>query len=394
MFIAKLGRNNNFNAYQLVATAAITQAGNTLALNAHYLARLSTFGNLHGNLTIKCGNFNVRTQGCLNNVNGHFAQYSSTITFKELVRLHVQVNVQVTARSALSTCFTFVRYTQAGAIINASRNFNLKLLVAFNSTLATTFFTGFANDFAFALTSGARTFINHLTEHSILSKAHITATITFGTSFYLGTGFCAFTMAMVANFVTIQVDFFFQAESSFFKGDFQIETQICATLGTSLRASAATTALTAKEHVEDIFHATAAKASETTCSTEATTAAHATIFKSSMTELVILGAFLLVGKNTVSFITFFKLFCSFRVIFIQIRMIFTRQFAVCFFQLILGSCFRHTQDLVIISFTQSLHHPKFNYFLSSSTTSASTTSSSALLAPASGPAPLAASVSL
>ena len=267
--------------------------------------------------------------------------------------LHVQIYVKITALAALSTSLALAAYAQTGAVIYTCRNFYLQAFILLHSTLAAAFLTGVGNNLAFAVALGARTLIYHLTEHGVLGEAYIAGAVTFRTGFNLGAGFCTVTVAMVAGFVAIQIDFLLYAESCFFKGNFHIKAQI----RTALRArfaAAATASLAAEEHIKNIIHASAAEATE--AAAERITAGAAgslRLFEGIRAKLVILLALLLIGKDAVSLIGFLEFVHGFFVALIAVRMIFQGQFTECFFYFVLGSGFAYSQYLIIISLSQN-----------------------------------------
>ena len=97
------------------------------------------------------------------------------------------------------------------------------MLILLHRALATAFLTGLGNNLTLAMAFGAGTLVDHLAKHRILRKANIAATVTFGTGFYLGAGLSAIAMAMLTGFVTVKVNFLFNAKGSLFKGNLQVK---------------------------------------------------------------------------------------------------------------------------------------------------------------------------
>ncbi|MPM76230.1 hypothetical protein SDC9_123227 [bioreactor metagenome] len=69
-----------------------------------------------------------------------------------------------------------------------------------------------------------------------------------------------------------------------------------------------------------------------------------------MTELVVLGALIFIGKDLIGLTDFFKTGFRRFVVRIQIGVVFLGKLAVGFFQLAVARPFGNTQDFVIISF--------------------------------------------
>lgn len=209
------------------------------------------------------------------------------------------------------------------------------------------------------MASAARAYVTHLPEHSVLRKAYLACAVAFGAGFHLAARFSATAFTFWALLVARQVNFAFYAESCFFKTNFHIETQIAAALRACLTAASGAPAA-AKEHIKNVLHTAArsAEAAEIKPAETARAACSGSAVKGCMTKLVILGTFLFVAQNTVCFGAFFKLFCSIRIILVDIRMILTCQFTICFFYLVCRCAFRNAQHVIVISFFQGLHHPK------------------------------------
>ena len=158
-------------------------------------------------------------------------------------------------------------------------------------------------------------------------------------------------MASRAVFRARNGQFRLLAEGRFLEGQLQIVTKVAAPFrpGTPRTASAA-----AEECVENIVEtaASAAESSEAAKSAEATrSAASAAVLEGRVTELVVLGLLLRIGKHAVSFVDFLELFLRrFRVVAVQVRVIFARQLLEGFLDLVLGRTLFNADNFILIAF--------------------------------------------
>ena len=81
-----------------------------------------------------------------------------------------------------------------------------------------------------------------------------------------------------------------------------------------------------------------------------------------MAELIVFGAFILIGQHLIRLVHLFEFGFRFLITRIQVRVILLCQLAVCFFQFIVRASFLNAQDFIIISFLSQTYHPSFSVF--------------------------------
>ncbi len=172
--------------------------------------------------------------------------------------------------------------------------------------------------------------IDHLAKRCVLYDTLLACAVAVRACFHAASRFSAVAVAMFARFIFRYLNFHFCAKSSLFEGNIYIKPQI----GTTLRAIAGlTTALAAKEGIENIFESAKSLTAALAKTTEAAKTAKSLAAEAAGTgsiavlecvgaELVILRAFLFIGQYAVRFVDFFKLFfSSFRVVPVLIWMV-------------------------------------------------------------------------
>jgi len=243
------------------------------------------------------------------------------------------------------------------------------------------------DNFAGAAAGAAGDNIHHLTERRGPGDPFLTGAVAGLAGVHLTSRFGAAPVAMITGILFRDGKFLPHAFGRLAESDFHIIAQVIALFRTGIASRTA-----AGEHVEDIAHVkTATEAAEIksakTALTSKTTRAGASTLGSLLehirAHLVILRAFVRVGKNMVSLVDFLELFLRFlRIVLVQVRMVLPRQFAVCFFDIFVGGVFlvrprlRNNPFLPLALYSSGKSPsraltrdgiPRF-YFLSSSTT--------------------------
>ena len=166
-----------------------------------------------------------------------------------------------------------------------------------------------------------------------------------------GAGGAAGTLAVRALLDTADVDLFLAAERRLFKGDVQAHAQIFAPARAAALLLSAAAEAAAEDVAEDVPEAAAEnvpKAAEA-AETGAAGAAGGRV-KRRMAELVILRALVGIGQHLVGLVDLLEALLAFLIARMQVRVVGLGQFAVGFFDLVLGCAFFNTEHFIIISF--------------------------------------------
>ena len=269
------------------------------------------------------------------------------------MRLDEDVNVEVAIAAATDAGFTATAYAHAGTIVHTFRDIDLDFPRNLFAACAITVRARILDNLACTMTASASRLIDHAAKRRIGHGLASARTITVRAGFRAGARRCARAMAVVTLFRAGNIQLSFFAKGRFFKGDFQIITQVAAAFRTGTAAGAAATA--AEEHIEDIPEAfsTAAKTTKATAEAAKTTGsatAHA-ILEGIMAELVIGCFFLRVFQDIIGLVDLFELFfSSFRVVTVQVGMIFAGHFFISLFDFGFRGTFTNAQHLIIIAF--------------------------------------------
>ena len=260
--IAQSRRHNNFDLDELVTLYTRSQVRNALALDAQDAIGLGSFRHLDGGLTIKSRHLDFSTQCSLDNADWHFAQDCRPIPFKELMALYIEIDIQVAGSTAAHPRFTLACHTESRTAVNASWNLDRNDAFLLYAACSTAVFAGIGNDLTRPMTSRTGTDINNLTKNGILRNPDFPRPVTIRTGFRMAAFGGSRSMAVLTFLFAVQADFLFRPKGRFLKGNFKVSPQIRALTGTAISPAGTgrACARTAEEHVEDIIHAFAAKA--------------------------------------------------------------------------------------------------------------------------------------
>src|SRR4029450_12645238 len=119
------------------------------------ITSLAPAGNSQRWGTMERGYFNLGAQGCLGKGNGDLTMNLCTVTLKELVGSHMDDDVEITGRPAVTPFLPFTRQAQARPIIDSSGNLDGEFFGELHYTDAATFRTRVSDPHPFSTASGA-----------------------------------------------------------------------------------------------------------------------------------------------------------------------------------------------------------------------------------------------
>ena len=287
-------------------------------------------------LTIKSRHLDFSTQCSLDNADWHFAQDCRPIPFKELMALYIEIDIQVAGSTAAHPRFTLACHTESRTAVNASWNLDRNDAFLLYAACSTAVFAGIGNDLTRPMTSRTGTDINNLTKNGILRNPDFPRPVTIRTGFRMAAFGGSRSMAVLTFLFAVQADFLFRPKGRFLKGNFKVSPQIRALTGTAISPAGTgrACARTAEEHVEDIIHAFAAKATAKTAKPTAEGIAPGTrtaILESGMTILIHRRPFSAGHSEPDRPRDFLEFIGCFRIILVEIGVILTSQLAICFF---------------------------------------------------------------
>ena len=209
------------------------------------------------------------------------------------------------------------------------------------------------NCFAAALTVLASDDIHHLSERTIPYHTLLAGAVAVRAGLDGGAWLGAGAVAVATGVILRYGEFLLDTGRCFAKGDLHIIAEVSALL-----RAIAPSASAAGEHVENITHVEAAKATLTAETAKASlseaavarAAAARRLCEGIVSKLVVLGSLVCIGEDVVGFIDFLEFFFrGFWIVFIQIRMVLACQPAICFLDLIVCGAFIDAQHVIVIS---------------------------------------------
>ena len=273
------------------------------------------------------------------------------------MRLDEDINVQVAVAAAARSRFAGSRDTYARSLVHALRDMNLDRMRCTFLTRSVTIFAGMRDNFTRAVAPAAGCRVDHATERRIADRLFLTRAVTFRARFGARPRRRARSVTRFAVIRPRNTEFDIFAECRFLKGNFEVVAQIGAAFRTRLTRSAPSSGSAAEEHVKNIAESvsragSAESAAESSLTESSETAAHAAgSVKGSLTELIVLLTFLRVAEHAVGFVDFLELFLGrFRVIPVQVRMIFAGQALESLLDVCVRSVLINAEDFIIIAF--------------------------------------------
>ena len=253
------------------------------------------------------------------------------IALENIVFFHFDEHVQITRWCAVCACFAFATQANAAASVHACGHVHFQSAARAHFAVAFTFHTWVFDFHARALAG----WTGLLYLENRLAYVYGATAMTGVTRHRLRTCFRARTMAHITLFIGGKSDFLFHAMRSFFQRNRQIVAQI-RTLVIGLARTTTAATCTTKHLAENIVDVEICAATKATA--ESATTAHIGV-NTGMTVLVVSGFFLRGGQDIVSFLNFFEFFFGFFIVWIAVRMVFHRQFAIGFFDFSFAGAF-------------------------------------------------------
>ena len=259
------------------------------------------------------------------------------VTLEVRIVFHVDVYVEIPLRTTALAWLTLAGDAHAHTGVSTGRDIHFNGLFHADRAGAAAFGAFIPDDLAAALTVLAGDDIHHLSERTIPYHTLLSGTVAVGAGLDGGAWLCTGAVAMGTGIILRYGEFLLDAGRCFAKGDLHIIAEVSALL-----RAIAPSASAAGEHVENIPHVEAAKASLTAETAKAALSeaavartAAGSLREGIVSELVILRSLVRIRENVVGFIDFLEFFFrGFWIVFIQIRMVLACQPAICFFYFI------------------------------------------------------------
>ena len=267
------------------------------------------------------------------------------------MRLDKNVDVEVAIAAAIRAGFAVAGDAQARAVVDAFRDRDLHLVVRALLARAVAVVARILDDLARAVAALARRFVHHLAEWRVAHRAAHARALAVWAYFRRGACRCARAVTRRAVFHARNGEFFLFAERCLLER----EVEVVADVRAALRDwAAAARAAPAKEHVKNITKAIGRKAAtartEVKIEAAAERIAARRAARAAKAEAVILCALLRVFEDVVGRIDLLHLlFRCLRIVMVEVRMIFARQFPIGLLDVGVGRILADAEDLVQIA---------------------------------------------
>lgn len=256
------------------------------------------------------------------------------VTLEVRIVFHVDVYVEIPLRTTALAWLTLAGDAHAHTGVSTGRDIHFDGLFHADRAGAAAFGAFIPDDLAASLAVLASDDIHHLSERTIPYHTLLAGTVAVGAGLDGGAWLCTGAVTMGTGIILRYGEFLLDTGRCFAKGDLHIIAEVSALL-----RAIAPSASAAGEHVEDVAHVEAAKASLTAETAKAAlseaavarTAAAGSLREGIVSELIILRSLVRIGENVIGFIDFLEFFFrGFWIVFIQIRMVLACQPAICF----------------------------------------------------------------
>ncbi|MCG3146785.1 MAG: hypothetical protein PCFJNLEI_00219 [Verrucomicrobiae bacterium] len=342
------------DSHEEIAQAVAVDIGQALTAETEHGAVLGAGGDFQAGGAVKRGDFDLATERGGGESNRHFAQEVIVLPDENLMFFDTDDNVEITVRAATDAGFAVTGTAEAGAVVNAGRDFDFDFAALLGAAFAAAFFAGVADHLAGAI--AART--GRGDGEKPTRVGDLAAPVAGGTGFGLAAGSAAAPVAFFAGVENVKGDFFFDAFGGFLEFDFEVVPEIVAAAGGG--AFAATTAeslfedvlkdaatATTEDGFKDVARVVEAAAAAATATGSRAAAAGR---KRGVTEAVVGGAFLRVGEGFVGFAEFLEFFLSSVIAGIFVGMIFDGELAVGFLDVLRCRAALDAEHFVVIAF--------------------------------------------
>lgn len=313
----------------------------SLVLDAERSRGLCSLGNLQGVIAVEGGDLQRRSKCCLRKRNRHRAIQVFAFTFEEGVFLYVEDDVEISGWTTVRAGFALSAEANARAVFDARGHFDFNLAIAKRCPLPLALWAWIGHDGARSMARWTR---SRDRKESLLITHLPAARATLACDWsFAGSGTRA--IAGFTCFMATKLNFSGHTEGRFVELKGEVFTEVGSALRTSA-ASAPTKNVGAEEAAEQIAQVEILEDGRIDSSTKP---AACTAY-SSVPELVIALAFVLIHEDGIGFAAFLELLFGIRVIGIAVRMVLQREFAVRALDLAIARRAGDAEYFVIVTF--------------------------------------------
>ena len=337
--------------HQVAISSAITlHSRQTLAPEAHRLARLSATLHLHLQcLAIDGGDVHLATQGCCGEVEQQVVYQVVAVSYEGVVLFLLDIYLDVASYAAMMSSITLAGHIDHHTLGHASGNIDFYDLFTLGHTRATTFMTLVLNDLTFTVTGGAYALSLHHSEDALCGVGDDARSVTSRTCLSTAAVLGASAVTVGASDVLAHLELLGDARIDFLQGEAYLQTQVAASvhLGTTAPATTesakAVTTEDIAEHREDVvhIHRRTVETTESACS-----ASHRTC----EAKLIVLLTLLRVVQDVVGLGSLLKLLLSLFVARVSVGVIFDGNLSICLLDVVFRGRLVQSQHLVVVSF--------------------------------------------
>lgn len=337
----ELGGDGDFDGDVEVAMAVFAENFEALATKSEGGAILGAGGDLDAGAAFEGGDAELASEGGLGEGEGHVAVEVVALALKDLVGSDANDDVEIAGGATFDAHVAIALRAEARALLDAGGDLDADAGFFLGAAIAAAGFAGIGDNLATALTFGAS--LLNLKEAPRGDDLTGTAAGVAGGFTAAAGGAAAFAAAAMDQ--ALVTNLFLSAVGGFFEGELDGVAKITAALG-AITTTASAAASTAEEGLEDPSTTAASGTAEdltediegiveTTPATACPRAAHAG-GEGAVPVTIIGGAFFVVAEDVVGLTDFFEAFLGSGVTWVLVRVIFDRELAVGFLQLVAG----------------------------------------------------------
>ncbi len=323
------------------------QIGNSFAAKPQNLARLGTLANGLGHVAVQRRHLNLRAERHLREGQRQFAQNVIAAPFKQRVRTHRDLHLQIARRTAVLTCVTLAANAQHLPVVDAGGDVDAHRLAAGDLTGTVTGLAGRLDDPPASATPRTGGLGLHLTEGGLLDAALLTGTAALRTGLDRRRRRRAGAAALRTRLDQRHVNLFFAAACRLLKRDEHRGGHVAAA---ARRVGVLAATAAPEEGGEDV-----ADVAEVHVEPAAAVAARARTVAgvdACMTELVIARTLVLVGQHLIRLVRLFEARLRLLVAGVQVGVVFLRHPPIRLLDLVVRSASLHAQNLIVIAFVR------------------------------------------